>query len=199
MTTALYLAHLNPITNAHVEIIQELIDQADSVKVMPVVFRLDDTEVNSKSFPFDFDTRRMMLESVFDDTINITDDYTFEAPFKRYFPPLLAPKSWDLRRQILHDIDDEFFTYTGDKTEGLMLKIYRLHPKVGERRKLAASVVKAKMYKEALGGDDTWSTDVPKTIVDIIRDRWDIVKRFAQSEDATRRIAGMKFPREGWS
>ena len=199
MTTALYLAHLNPVTNAHVEIIQELIEQADTVKVMPVVFKHEDHEVNSKSFPFDFDTRRSMLKSVFKDTINITDDYTFTAPFKRYFPPFFAPKSWELRRQILHDIDDEFFSYTGDKTEGLMLKIYRLHPKIGERRKLAASAVKSKMYKDALGGDDMWSIDVPDTVVDIIRDKWDTIKLFAQNEDTTRRIAGMKFPKEGWS
>ena len=199
MTTALYLAHLNPVTNAHVEIIQELLEQADTVKVMPVVFRCEDHEVNSKSFPFDFNTRKSMLESVFNNTINITDDYTFTAPFKRYFPPLLAPKSWELRRKILHDIDGEFFSYTGDKTEGLMLKIYRLHPKIGERRKLAASAVKAKMYKDALDGDDIWSADVPDTVVDIIRNKWNVIKRYAQSDDTTRRIAGMKFPKEGWS
>ena len=40
MTTALYLAHLNPVTNAHVEIIKELKKEADIVKVMPVIFKL---------------------------------------------------------------------------------------------------------------------------------------------------------------
>ncbi len=52
LITALYLAHLNPVTNAHIEIIKELKKQADIVKVMPVIFKNDDKEVNSKSFPF---------------------------------------------------------------------------------------------------------------------------------------------------
>ena len=50
MITALYLAHLNPVTNAHVEIITELKKQADIVKVMPVVFKDEDREINSKKF-----------------------------------------------------------------------------------------------------------------------------------------------------
>ncbi len=54
MITALYLAHLNPVTNAHVEIITELKKEADIVKVMPVVFKDGDREINSKSFPFNF-------------------------------------------------------------------------------------------------------------------------------------------------
>ena len=42
-----------------------------------------------------------MLESVFGDSIEITDDYAFFAPFKKYIPPLLSPKSWELRKQVL--------------------------------------------------------------------------------------------------
>ena len=61
MTTALYLAHLNPVTNAHVEIIKELKKEADIVKVMPVIFKYDNREVNSKSFPFNFETRKKCL------------------------------------------------------------------------------------------------------------------------------------------
>jgi len=114
MTTALYLAHLNPVTNAHIEIINDLIEQADSVKVMPVVFKGDDHEINSKSFPFTFEVRKKMLESVFGDSIQITDDYTFYAPFKKYIPPLLSKKSWELRKQVLRGVEDDFFTYTGD-------------------------------------------------------------------------------------
>ncbi|MEK6907650.1 MAG: hypothetical protein AABX92_00045, partial [Thermoproteota archaeon] len=63
MITALYLAHLNPVTNAHVEIINELKNNADIVKIMPVVFKSGKTEINSKSFPFNFEIRKKMLTS----------------------------------------------------------------------------------------------------------------------------------------
>ena len=199
MITALYLAHLNPVTNAHIEIIKELKQKADLVKVMPVVFRLGKTEINSKSFPFNFETRKKMLESVFGNSILITDDYAFFAPFKKYFPPLLAPKSWELRKQVLRGVKGEFFSYTGDKAEGLMLKIYRLKPQVGKRKSLSAASVKEKMYKAALGEDVDWKNNVAESIVKIIKEEWPTVKKFANSEDLTTRIAGMKFPKEGWS
>lgn len=199
MITALYLAHLNPVTNAHIEIIKELKQKADIVKVMPVVFRLGKTEINSKSFPFNFETRKKMLESVFGNSILITDDYAFFAPFKKYFPPLLAPKSWELRKQVLRGVKGEFFSYTGDKAEGLMLKIYRLKPQVGKRKSLSAASVKEKMYKAALGEDVDWKNNVAESIVKIIKEEWPTVKKFANSEDLTTRIAGMKFPKEGWS
>ena len=115
MTTALYLAHLNPVTNAHVEIIKELKEKADIVKVMPVIFKYDDIEVNSKSFPLNFETRKKMLESIFADSIKITDDYAFLAPFKKYLPPLVRRKSWKLRKQILNGVEGDYFSYTGDK------------------------------------------------------------------------------------
>ena len=63
MITALYLAHLNPVTKAHVEIISDLKKEADIVKVMPVVFKNGEKEINSKSFPFNFETRKKMLIS----------------------------------------------------------------------------------------------------------------------------------------
>jgi len=44
LITALYLAHLNPVTNAHIEIIKELKKQADIVKVMPVIFKNEDNQ-----------------------------------------------------------------------------------------------------------------------------------------------------------
>ena len=199
MITALYLAHLNPVTNAHIEIIKELKQKADIVKVMPVVFRLGKTEINSKSFPFNFETRKRMLESVFGNSILITDDYVFFAPFKKYIPPLLAPKSWELRKQVLRGVKGEFFSYTGDKAEGLMLKIYRLKPRVGKRKALSAASVKEKMYKAALGENVDWKNNVTESIIKIIKEEWPIVKKFASSEDLTTRIAGMKFPKEGWS
>ena len=199
MITALYLAHLNPVTNAHVEIISDLKKDADIVKVMPVVFKDGEKEINSKSFPFDFKTRKKMLNSVFGDSIKITEDYAFFAPFKKYMPPLLAPKSWQLRKQVLRGVEGDFFSYTGDKAEGYMLKIYRLKPKIGQRRALSAALVKEKLYNAALGEEHTWKEDVPESIAKVIDGEWKTVKKFANAEDATTRVAGMKFPKEGWS
>ena len=199
MITALYLAHLNPVTKAHVEIIEELKKDADVVKVMPVVFKDGENEINSKSFPFNFKTRKKMLESVFGDSIQITDDYAFFAPFKKYMPPLLSPKSWQLRKQILRGVEGEYFSYTGDKAEGYMLKIYRLKPKVGERKSLSAASVKEKLYDAALGKKSSWKEDVPENIAKVIKDDWETIEKFADLEDMTTRVAGMKFPKEGWS
>ena len=199
MKTALYLAHLNPVTNAHIEIISDLVKEADRVKIMPVVFKDGESEINSKSFPFNFDVRKKMLTSVFGDSVIITDDYAFFAPFKKYMPPLLAPKSWQLRKQVLRGVEGEFFSYTGDKAEGYMLKIYRLKPRVGKRRALSAASVKEKLYDAALGKETSWKGDVPESIAKIIEENWETVKKFANSEDATTRVAGMKFPKQGWS
>ena len=199
LITALYLAHLNPVTNAHIEIISELKKEADIVKVMPVVFKDGEKEVNSKSFPFNFETRKKMLESIFGDSVKITDDYAFHAPFKKYLPPLVRRKSWKLRKQILDGVEGDYFSYTGDKAEGYMLKIYRLKPKIGERKSLSATSVKEKLYDAALGEKASWKEDVPESIVKIIEDEWGTVKKFANEEDQTTRIVGMKFPKEGYS
>ncbi|MDC0605192.1 hypothetical protein OAO63_00905 [Nitrosopumilus sp.] len=199
MITALYLAHLNPVTNAHVEIIKELKKNADIVKVMPVIFKYDDKEVNSKSFPFNFETRKKMLESIFGDSIKITDDYAFLAPFKKYLPPLVRRKSWKLRKQILNGVEGDYFSYTGDKAEGYMLKMYRLKPKIGERKSLSAASVKEKLYNAALEKNSNWKEDVPKEIVKIIEDEWETVEKYSSGEDMTTRVVGMKFPKEGWS
>lgn len=219
-TTALYLAHLNPVTNAHVEIISDLRDNSDSVKVMPVVFRNNGAEVNSRSFPFSFEARKDMLESVFGDSITITSDYTFHTPFKRYMPPLLSPMSWKLRKQILRGVDGKYFSYTGDRAEGYMLRLYRLKPRVGKRKPVSAASVKERMYEAAMrdakdavaGGapadsstadapspllhSSLWVSDVPDSVARIIASQWDVVKRFAGAEDMTARIAGMKFPKQ---
>jgi hypothetical protein len=199
LITALYLAHLNPVTDAHIEIISELKKEADIVKVMPVVFKYGDREVNSKSFPFNFETRKKMLVSVFGDSIQITDDYAFFAPFKKYLPPLVRRKSWKLRKQILRGVEGDFFSYTGDKAEGYMLKIYRLKPKIGERKSLSASSVKEKLFDAALGKESSWKEDVPESIVKVIEEDWKTVEKFANEEDRTTRVVGMKFPKEGWS
>jgi len=199
LITALYLAHLNPVTNAHIEIISDLKKEANIVKVMPVVFKYEDREVNSKSFPFNFETRKKMLMSVFGDSVQITDDYAFFAPFKKYLPPLLRRRSWKLRKQILQGVEGDFFSYTGDKAEGYMLKMYRLKPRIGKRKSISASSVKEKLFDAALGKESTWKEDVPESIAKIIEEDWETVKKFANIEDMTRRVVGMKFPKEGWS
>lgn len=199
MITALYLAHLNPVTNAHVEIITELKKQADIVKVMPVVFKDENREINSKSFPFNFETRKKMLESIFGDSIQITDDYAFYSPFKKYLPPLVRRKSWRLRKQILDGVKGDYFSYTGDKAEGYMLKMYMLKPKIGERKSLSATSVKEKLYDAVYEKKSSWKDDVPESIVKIIEEEWETVEKYANGKDQTTRIVGMKFPKEGYS
>ncbi len=199
MITALYLAHLNPVTDAHIEIISELKKEADIVKVMPVVFKCGDREVNSKSIPFNFEIRKKMLISIFGDSIQITYDYAFFAPFKKYLPPLLRRRSWKLKKQILRGVEGDFFSYTGDKAEGYMLKMYRLKPRIGERKSISATSVKEKLFDAALGKESTWKEDVPESIAKIIEEDWKTVEKFANIEDRTTRVVGMKFPKEGWS
>lgn len=197
MTVAIYLAHLNPVTNSHVEIIKDLKKETDDVRVMPVVFLDNGIEVNSRSFPFSFEVRKKMLLAVFGNAIKVSSNYTFHAPFFKYFPPILSPYSWKLRRQILQGVEGDFFTYTGDKTEGLMLRAYRLNPKVGMRKEVSASSVKNKMYEAAQGRQVDWRSDVPPEVAKIIEENWDTVKQYSDAQDMTTRIAGMKFPKAG--
>ena len=198
MSIAIYLAHLNPVTNAHVEIIEEL-KQENKVVVMPVRFLKEKQEINSKSFPFNFEIRKKMIESVFDNSVNVSSNYTFHAPFKKYFPPIISPKSWSLKKQILQGIESDYFTYTGDKAEGLMLKLYRLNPKIGTRKSISAKDVKNQIYAAVQNNDMEWEKSVPEGVARIINENWDIIKKFASGEDMTTRVAGMKFPKEGYN
>jgi len=185
-------------TNAHVEIIEEQ-KKENKVVVMPVRFLNGEKEINSKSFPFSFETRKKMIESVFSDSVIVSSNYTFFAPFKKYFPPLISPKSWSLRKQILQEIEGDYFTYTGDKAEGLMLKLYRLNPKVGARKSVSATSVKNEMYAAIQGDKSSWEKFVPSSVANIINENWETIKKFASEEDMTTRVAGMKFPKEGYN
>jgi len=199
LTICIYLAHLNPVTNAHVEIIEELKKDAQII-IMPVIFMKNDQEITSRSFPFNFEVRKKMLESVFGTSINVERNYTFYAPFVCYLPPLLSPRSWSLRNQILDGINDDYFTYTGDKAEGYMLKLYRLNPKIGVRKELSASSVKEKLYSAASGKNTDWKDDVPQQVTQIIEQNWSVLEKYAKAEDRTTKILGMKFPNDGmWS
>ena len=193
MTIAIYLAHLNPVTKAHVEIIKELKEKYE-VRVMPVIFINKGQEINSKSFPFGFELRKKMLQVVFGNSISILSNYSFYAPFAKYMPPLLSPFSWRIKKQILGSLTDDYFTYTGDKAEGFVLQLYGLNPKVGTRKTTSASFVKQKMFEAALGKDTDWENYVSPEVVNIIKENWDIVKKYAASKDNTYRILGMKFP-----
>jgi hypothetical protein len=198
LSIAIYLAHLNPVTNAHVEIIDEL-KQENKVVVMPVRFLKEKQEINTKSFPFNFEIRKKMIESVFGDSVSVSSNYSFHAPFKKYFPPLISPKSWSLKKQILQGIESDYFTYTGDKAEGLMLKLYRLNPKVGIRKSISAKDVKNNIYAAVQNNDMEWKKSVPENIARIISENWNIITKFASGEDMTTRVAGMKFPKEGYN
>ena len=197
MTVAIYLAHLNPVTKAHVEIIEDL-KKENEVSVFPVIFINKGREINSKSFPFNFELRKKMLQAIFGDSILVLSNYSFSEPFIKYMPPLLSPFSWNIKKQILDGISGDYFTYTGDRTEGFVLRLYGLKPRIGTRKTISAAFVKEKMFDAALGKDSDWENYVPVEVVKIIRENWDIVKKYSVAEDLTYRILGMKFPKHGF-
>ena len=197
MTVAIYLAHLNPVTKAHVEIIKEL-KKENQVRVMPVIFINKGNEINSKGFPFNFELRKKMLQAIFGDSISVLSNYTFYAPFAKYLPLLFSPFSWSIKKQILDGLAEDYFTYTGDKAEGFVLRLYGLKPKIGTRKSISASLVKEKMFDAARGKDTDWEKDVPPEVVKIIRENWDVVKKYSTEKDLTYRILGMKFPSDGF-
>jgi len=198
-SAAIYLAHLNPMTRAHESIISTL-KRDYNVYVFPVRFIKDDREINTKSFPFTYEVRKSMVESVFGDSVVVLPDYTFYAPYAKYMPPLLSSRSWELRNQIMAQIKEEkFVSYTGDKAEQLMLKAYRLKPLKAERLEISASLVKEELYGQAVeGGNEDWRDKVPEPVAEIIKKNWNIVEKFARMEDSTKRMMGMKFPKEGY-
>ena len=196
MAIAISLEHLNPVTNAHEEIIRDL-STPDKVVVMPVRFLNEEKEINSKSFPFSFELRKEMLESVFGESITVSSNYTFHAPFKKYFPPLVSKGSWKLRKEILSEIEGNYYTYTGDKAEGIMLRLYRLKPKIGQRKELSATSVKNEMYESVSGGKKEWEKQVPEQVAEMINKKWNNIDTFAYSEDNTTSGLGIKFTRDG--
>ena len=93
-----------------------------------------------------------------------------------------------------------YFTYTGDKSERIMLKVYGLHPRIGKRKKISASSIKIKLFNSAKGMNSQWEDDVFPQVAEIIKENWDVVENYAKIEDNTTRVAGMKFPTDGyWS
>jgi hypothetical protein len=201
---ALYLAHLNPVTNSHEKIISQL-SKDYHVYVFPVVFLKEGRELNTRTFPFSYELRKKMLLRLFNshDNIEILPNYRFISPFIKYLPPLLSPYSWSLRRGILRDVvEDRFISYTGDKAERIALRFYNLHPIKAKRLEISSSNVKELLYREALdqvskSSNESWQKMVPKNVVNVIMENWKIVEKYARSADKTIKIFGMKFPEEG--
>ena len=219
---ALYLAHLNPVTNSHERIISQLAKDYH-VYVFPVVFLKHGREVNTRTFPFSYELRKKMLLGLFgsQDNIEILPNYKFMSPFIKYLPPIFSPFSWTIRSGVLRDIvEDRFISYTGDKAERIALRFYNLHPIKAKRLEISSSDVKGLLYEEALeklGKDnistnskndmknlnhsessaESWQNMVPKNVAHLILENWSIIEKYAQSKDRTIKIFGMKFPEEG--
>lgn len=201
---AIYLAHLNPVTKSHSDIISRL-SKDYQVYLFPVKFVNKTQELNTRSFPFSFETRKSMVEELFGDSVKIVSAYTFHTPFLRYLPPLISPYSWTMRKDILESIvENEFFSYTGDRAESWMLKIYGLRPMLGKRLEISGTFVRDLLYREASSHPkresnkmEHWHNYVPPKVVEIIYKNWTTVEEFAEADDRTVRLFGMKFPQEG--
>jgi hypothetical protein len=199
------LAHLNPLTTAHEQIISSL-SKYHNVYVLPVIFLKRGMEITTRSFPFPYRIRKAMIDSIFHDTnVVVLPSYSFESPFLKYFPPLISPYSWSLRKKILENVKERrFFSYTGDAIERVMLRLYLMHPIQAKRLDISASTVKESLYLEVSTNKskrfkigNNWERMVPSEVANIIKDNWMIVEQFANSHDQTIKIMGMKFPRDG--
>ena len=202
---ALYLAHLNPFTKAHQEIINKL-QKNYTVYVFPVRFIKKGKEINTRSFPFTYEIRKSMIRSVFpnESKVIVSPNYTFFSPFLKYLPPLFSPYSWKIRDQVLKSINEKkFISYTVDRVERYALKIYRFNPIKATRLPISASQVKEIIYKQALNKRDnfkdfTWEEKIPSPVVKIIKDNWNVVEKFANETDETLKVVGVKFPKTGF-
>ena len=202
---ALYLAHLNPFTKAHEEIITSL-QKNYTVYVFPVRFIKNGIEINTRSFPFTYEIRKSMIRSVFpnEGKVIVSPNYTFFSPFIKYLPPLFSPYSWKIRDQILNSIKEKkFISYTGDRIERYVLKIYRFNPIKATRLPISASQVKEIIYNQALNKgenikDSTWEEKIPSSVVKIIKNNWNTIEKFANEKDETLKVVGVKFPKKGF-
>jgi len=208
---AIYLAHLNPFTNAHEKIIS-LLEKNYRVYIFPVRFMKGNHEVNTRSFPFPYAVRKTMIESVYgkgNKDVVILPTYTFESPFVKYFPPIFSPYSWRLRTQIINAVEeDDFVSYTGNIAERMMLYLYSLRPLKASRLELSASEVRTLLYNDAISEKNKqieqermvrpWHNKIPKKTISVIEDNWNIVQTFSNSQDNTMKVCGMKFPKNGF-
>ncbi|MFQ5940583.1 MAG: hypothetical protein ACE5KA_02645 [Nitrososphaerales archaeon] len=206
MPSIMWLAHVNPVTKAHEEIIRERMQEGD-VYVFPVIFRKKDgREVNTRSLPFSFEVRKEMLQSTFDSKIHILNAYTFNEPYKAYegktiagLPITFSDKAHELRNNILSLVPEPRKSYTGNYSEYLLLKKFGLNPERHKRKSIAGTDVRDLMYKEALKQDGRdWRTLVSSSVADIIEKNWNTVLHFADKKDNTIRRVGLKIPADGY-
>lgn len=207
MISVMWLAHVNPVTKAHEQIIMEKMEEGE-VYVFPVIFRKKDgREVNTKSLPFNFEVRREMLRAVFNDKISILDTYTFHQPFRSYegrtiagIPVKFSEKARRLRDEILSKVPHPRKSYTGNYSEYLLMKKFGLEPERGKRKEISGTTVRDLMYKEALGLDASinWRSLVSDGVTAIIEKNWETVEEFAKSNDDTIKRFGMKIPIDGY-
>ena len=208
-TAAIFLAHLNPLTISHEKIIQSLLDNY-KVYIFPVRFLKNNKEINTRSFPFSFETRKQMILESFDYNKDITvlSNYTFTSPYVRYFRPFISPPFQKLKKNIISGIQEsKFITYTGDRAERLLLKLFGFNPIQANRQVISSTNVKNLLYKSALSFkmlsssnniDLEWSNYVSPNVSNIIRNNWNVIEHFSNSKDKTIRVFGMKFPKEGF-
>ena len=110
-----------------------------------------------------------------------------------------------MRSDILESfLENEFFSYTGDRAESWMLKIYGLRPMLGKRLEISGTFVRDILYRHASHHHkweskkgEPWVNYVPPQVVEIIYKNWATVEQFADTDDRTVRLFGMKFPQEG--
>ncbi len=205
--SAIFLAHLNPLTLSHEKIIQNLLKNY-KVYIFPVRFLKDKEEITTKSFPFSFEIRKhMILESFnYDQNIHIMNNYTFFSPYIKYLPPFVSLSSHRLKNNIISSIgDSNFITYTGDKIERLLLKLFGFKPVQAKRQSISSTNVKKLLYQSALSGknlpdkfDMNWNNFVSSKVSNVIKNNWNIVEHFSKIPDHTIRIFGMKFPKNGF-
>lgn len=212
-TAAIFLAHLNPLTLSHEQIIRNLL-QDYRVYVYPVQFLKNKREINTRSFPFSFEIRKQMVLESFDhhEDVCVMDDYAFLSPYIQYFPPFISPSFKKLKNNIVSNIlEHDFITYTGDKYERILLKIFGFRPVKANRQVISSTNVKNLLYKEAISSSNAtalsskseipsvnWNSFVSPKVDEIIKKNWHIVEHFSNSADETIRILGMKFPKYGF-
>jgi hypothetical protein len=208
-TAAIFLAHLNPLTISHEKIIQSLLENY-KVYIFPVRFLKNNREINTRSFPFSFEIRKqMILESFdYDKDITVLSNYTFTSPYIRYFRPIISPPFQKLKKNIISGIQEsKFITYTGDRAERLLLKLFGFNPIQANRQVISSTNVKNLLYKSAVSFkmlsrsnniDWEWNSYVSPNVSNIIRNNWNVIEHFSNSADKTIRVFGMKFPKDGF-
>ena len=209
---AIFLAHINPLTISHEAIIQNLL-QNYQVYVFPVRFLKNESEINTRSFPFSYEIRKqMILESFdYDENIHVLGDYAFSSPYIRYFPPFVSPAFKKLRNKIIFNIqENSFITYTGDRAERILLSIFGFNPVKANRQVVSSTNVKNLLYDSVIRQNYLdhsasprpdnlkWNDFVSPKVREVIMKNWDTIKTFSVSKDETVRVMGMKFPKKGF-